>query len=407
MANILQTLAYGALSLLGLGFLIWIFVRALQRSAEPWVLIVKWLITVPVVYYGFRAAGAAIAAGGYAAVNGAIITLVVCIIIYVLWRHSIIDLLSQPLTGIFDGGNEPPEPKPAYSIALAKRKTNRPLEAIVAVREQLAKFPKDFEGVMLLANIQAEDMNDLPGAELTLNRFCHLPGVPERQVVAAWTQLADWHLKKAADADSARAALQQIAERFPGSEAALRAEQRIAHLGESEKVVLTHHDPRNVDVPEGVKNIGLLDSSAFLQPQEIEPGQLAAAYLKHLEAHPHDAETREKLATLYAQDFRRLDLATMELAQLINEPRYSPRQVAGWLNRLASFQVELGAEESVARETLEKIIENFPGSAAAEQAANRLARLRNEFTVKKETPSARLGVYEQNIGLKYGSPRKL
>ena len=92
--------------------------------------------------------------------------------------------------------------------------------------------------MLLLANIQAEDMNDLPGAEITLNHFCDSPDAPDRQAVAALTQLADWYLKKTVDIDAARAALQKIVARFPGTETALRAEQRLAHLGETEKIIL-------------------------------------------------------------------------------------------------------------------------------------------------------------------------
>jgi len=326
--------------------------------------------------------------------------------INVIWRNAILDLITRPLTSIFDGGSEPPEPKPAYSMALAKRKSNHPLEAIVAIREQLAKFPADFEGFLLLANIQAEDMNDLPGAENTLNHFCDSPNAPDRQVVAALTQLADWHLKKAADVDSARRALQKIAEKFPETEFALHAEQRLAHLGETEKILLEHHDRQPIAVPEGVQNIGLLDSTEFLRPKEIEPGKLAAVYVKHLEQHPHDADVREKLAVIYARDFKRLDLATLELEQLINETRHTPKQIAGWLNQLANFQIELGADVATATATLQKIVEDFPDQPAAEMAQRRLARLRQEYAVKKETPKVKLGVYEQNIGLKYGPPRQ-
>jgi hypothetical protein len=57
------------------------------------------------------------------------------------------------------------------------------------------------------------------------------------------------------------------------------------------------------------------------------------------------------------------------------------------------------------RPTLEKIIEHFPGMAVAELAQSRLNCLKLEIKGKKETPDVKLGVYEQNIGLKYGSPR--
>ena len=115
---------------------------------------------------------------------------------------------------------------------------------------------------------------------------------------------------------------------------------------------------------------------------------------------------RERLAAIYARDFKRLDLATLELEQLINEPRHKPKQVANWLNLLANFQIELGADVSAVRATLEKIVTRFPDLPVAEVAQRRLARINSEFKGKEKTPNVKLGVYEQNIGLKYGSPRK-
>ena len=394
------------LSLFGLGFIGWLFWYALKKSDDPAKLIFKWVLTAAVFWAGLKYALPAYAEGGLSAIYGLGLTMSLAMAFNVLWRHSIIEILIKPLTNIFDGGSEPPPPKPVYSIALAKRKTNRPLEAIVAIREQLAKFPTDFEGIMLLANIQAEDMNDLPGAEITLNNFCNSPNAPDRQVVAALTQLADWHLKKTVDVDAARAALEKIVARFPDTEISLRAEQRLAHLGETEKILLAQHDRQAMAVPEGVKNIGFLDSTEFLRPKEIEPGKLAAVYVKHLEQHPHDTEVREKLAVIYARDFQRLDLATMELAQLINEPKHKPKQVAHWLNLLANFQVELGADVATVSATLEQIVARFPDSPLAEIAQRRLGRINLEFKGQQATAEVKLGVYEQNIGLKYGRPRQ-
>ncbi|MGA2854414.1 MAG: tetratricopeptide repeat protein, partial [Verrucomicrobiota bacterium] len=314
--------------------------------------------------------------------------------------------LISPLTDLYDGGSKPLEPKPFYSIALAKRKLNRPLEAIVEIRKQLAKFPDDYEGISLLAAVQAEDLKDLPGAETTLNLFCESPAAPSRQVAAALTQLADWHLKLAQDADSARAALEKIIEKFPGTDLALAAAQRIAHLGGAEKMLLASHDRQPVAMPEGVKSIGLRDSMRDLIPAETDPAKLAADYVKHLEQHPLDTEAREKLAIIYATHYQRLDMATSELVQLINQPNQPPKHVAHWLNLLADLQIRAGADYDTVRPTLEKIIEHFPGIAVAELAQSRLAHLKLEIKGKKaETPGTKLGVYEQNIGLKYGPPR--
>jgi outer membrane protein assembly factor BamD (BamD/ComL family) len=415
MNHTLAIVVNAVLSLLGLAFLIWLFYRALKRSEDPAKILFKELLTIALVggevlfvrkLTGTLQEGGLMGNFGQAfVISGSIAA--VGIILSIIWTPQISAFLISPLTNLFDGGSEPPEPKPMYSAALAKRKFNKPLEAIVATREQLAKFPNDFEGVLLLANIQVEDLNDLAGAEMTLNHFCDSPNAPDRQVVAALTQLADWHLKKAADVDAARAALQKIAARFPDTQFSLQAEQRLAHLGETEKIILAQHDRQAMAVPEGVNNIGLLDSTEFLRPQEIEPGRQAAVYVKHLEQHPHDAEVRERLAAIYARDFKRLDLATLELEQLINEPRHKPKQVANWLNLLANFQIELGADVAAVRATLEKIVTRFPDLPVAEVAQRRLARINSEFKGKEKTPDVKLGVYEQNIGLKYGSPHKL
>src|SRR5271170_1096307 len=107
------------------------------------------------------------------------------IVLSIVWTPQISDFLISPLTDMFDGGKEPPEPKPFYSVALARRKRGEFSAAIIAVREQLAKFPDDYEGIILLATIEGEDMNDLPSAEMTLNRFCNLENAPPKQVAAA------------------------------------------------------------------------------------------------------------------------------------------------------------------------------------------------------------------------------
>ena len=383
-----------ALALVG-----WGVFYGIKKSHDPKTLALKLAFTIP---FALGCLWGAHRLGPF----GPFLIVFMAVVLAYLWTPHISAWIISPITNIFDGGNEPPERKPYYSVAMTRRNRGKPHEAVAEVRRQLEQFPHDFEGVMLLARIQAEDMADLRGAEITLGHFCEWRDAPLPQVAAAFTQLADWHMKIEANAEAAREALRQIISRFPDTEAALQAEQRIAHLSEAEKMILARHDPPEVAVPEGVHNVGLLDSTEFLKPQEIDPGKLAAAHVKHLETHPHDWEVREKLALLYARDFKRLDLATMELGQLINEPKHKPKQVAHWLNLLANFQVELGADVATVRETLEKIVDRFPDLPVANMAQRRLARLENEFKGQRTSASVKLGVYEQNLGLKYGGPRK-
>jgi len=386
------------LSLAGLGTILWLSYRALQNSENRIGLMVRWIITLVVCIGGFRFA---LNLGPY----GPFVIVFIGVVFSVMWTPAISEWVSRPLTGIFDGGSEPQDPKPLYSTAIAKRQRGNYLEAVLAIREQLDKFPTDFEGISMLARIQAEDMKDLLSAEMTFNRFCADPKAPPKQFAAAMTQLADWHLQVAQDSESARQALERIVAKFPDSDLALAAQQRISHLGGVEKVLLAKHDNQNVALPAGVQNIGLLETSEFLKPTEEDPAQAAARYVRHLATHPQDTEVREKLAIVYADHYHRLDLAVGELAQMINTPNQPPKRVAHWLTVLANLQIRHGADYDTVRQTLEKIVTAFPDLPLAQSARLRIAHLKLELKgVETEGPAKKIGEYEQNIGLKYGSP---
>jgi hypothetical protein len=80
--------------------------------------------------------------------------------------------------------------------------------------------------------------------------------------------------------------------------------------------------------------------------------------------------------------------------------------VAHWLTVLANLQIRHGADYDAVRQTLQKIVDAFPGLPVAQSAQSRIDHLKLEFKGlhKEETPGVKLGVYEQNIGLKYGRP---
>ena len=76
--------------------------------------------------------------------------------------------------------------------------------------------------------------------------------------------------------------------------------------------------------PEGEMRFALY---VTVPPAWLDPGEAAAAYVRHLEQHPLDMEAREKLAVLYAGHFKRLDLAASELEQMIAQPNQPPKLV--------------------------------------------------------------------------------
>ncbi len=359
----------------------------LQAILETAVFYIKWKI-MPMM-----------ARGGEAAVGGLFITLGLGLVMAATWRRSIASIVANPIGSLYDGGNTPPEPSPAYSVARSLQKKGKYLEAIAELRKQLDEFPTDMEGLMFLAQIQAEDLKDLPGAEITILRFCSQPGHAQKNVAFALYSMADWHLKLAQDREAARRDLEKIIEFFPDSEVALGAAQRIAHLGPAE-MLLAPHDRRKYTVTEGVQNLGLLMAANQPKLPEKSAAVSAAEYVNHLERHPLDTEIREKLAIIYADHYGRLDLASDQLEQMIAMPNQPIRLVVHWLNLLADLQVRCGASLETVQDTLQTIIVRYPNLAAADMARNRLALLKLEMKGKDKNQDVKLGVYEQNIGLK-------
>ncbi len=377
----------------------WFVVRTIKRAEDPTRMLVKWLITLPILVLLFVAAPAIGLVGPF--------LIVACAVVFSLvWTPHIGAWLAKPLTSMFDDGDRQIEPKPFYSAALAHRKRGRYPEAITGIRKELAKFPNDFEGQMLVAEILAEHMNDMPGVELTIQRLIAQPGHPPRSVAYALNSLADWHLKYDQDRAAAGRDLEKIIELLPNSEMSAAASQRLAHLTGTEQL-LAPHDRRKIVVTPGVEDIGLL--SGALQPKapEVDPGRQATDYVRHLQAHPLDTEAREKLAVLYADHFQRLDLASEQLEQLIAAPNQPTRYVVHWLNVLADLQLKHGGNYATVHATLQRVMDLFPDTAAASLAASRIAHLRLELKGKEKSSDVKLGTYEQDVGLKRGSPHQL
>ena len=380
------------LAVLGfLGIIVYLFIGAFRRSDDPARLAFRWAITL--VLAGFLGWVAVGLRGTVAFAGLPFLCVVVGLILTVLWGSSIGRLFASPLASMFDGGSEEIEPQPMYSIAEARRKQGKCHEALFEVHQQLAKFPTDFTGQMMAAEIQAENMNDLPGAEVTVHRICSQKKHAPKNIAYALNTLADWHLKYDQDLEAARTALEKIIETFPETDLAQNAANRIAHLGSSQLLAQTRERPKIVLKP-GVENLGLLKDQSALQPKEKDFKVEAAELVQHLDAFPRDTEARERLAVIYGEDYGRLDFATEQLEQLINQPAESPRHVARWLNLLADLQIRCTGETALAKETLQQIIERFPNQSFAELAQQRLMTLSLELHRYQQTHSVKLKSHE-------------
>ncbi|MCI0748142.1 MAG: tetratricopeptide repeat protein [Verrucomicrobia subdivision 3 bacterium] len=389
-------------SLLLVGVILWRWLKG--SKDEPGVLIFKWILSGLVLLLLAFGIVPIVVGGGYAGAFSMPFVAACGVILAVIWTPNIAAFLARPFGNLIDGGNVEPDPEPLYSVAIARRKQGKFLESIAEIRRQLALFPNDVTGQMLLAEIQADDLHDLQAAQLTIERFCAQEGHAPKNIAYALNALADWQIKLAQDVPSARETLQRLVAMFPGSEEALLAEQRIAHMDDPAYILARGNRPA-IELRAGVDNVGLLrDLSSLARPEE-NPAETAAKYVAQLERYPADLETREKLAVLYAEHYQRLDLAADQLEQIIQTPGQPAKQVAHCLNLLADLQIKCARDYEGAKRSLERIIELFPKFASAENARQRIAHLGLEMKAHEKKDAIKMGQYEQNIGLKqYRSP---
>ena len=312
------------------------------------------------------------------------------LLLAIIWGSDLGALPAKLLGSFYDGGSRQVPRQPAYSIAEARCKRGRYEDAMVEIRRQLAEFPGDLKGTLLLAEIQAGHLHDLASAVATLEALIQNPAQAPGDVAVALNRLADLHLRFGLDPESARAALEQIGQRFPASESAHLAAQRLAHLT-SPEMLAERQEPHRVHLDHYEQHLGLLEGPPGVHSPLEDPAEVAAAYVKHLEQHPADNETRERLAVLYAQHYRRMDLAAGQLEELIAQPHAPTRQVVRWLSLLADLQARCGNDFTAARQTLERVIRRFPRSAVAEAAQWRLAQLRQTPRPESRSPVLRPG----------------
>lgn len=390
-ASFLDYFLGNAVLVVGIAVFGWLIARSVRRSDDPWRLVSRMaasLIVIPIVIIGYDR-------------NNPLFfflsTLVGGLILAIIWTPYITAAIARPFSNLYDGGNISADPQPFYSMAEGKRNTGRYLEAIAEIRAELAKFPKDFKGQMLLADIQAENLKEVGAAHETLQAMLAQPGHEPKNVSYALNRLADWHLKLDKDVEAARQAIERIVQMFPGSEAAYQASQRLAHMdqlvaggGEAPRFVVTEH----------TKYLALEKDFDGLKPAAEDFEAAAATLVKRLENQPQDNEAREKLAILYARQFHRMDLACDLIEQMLAQSGVPTRHRVHWLNLLADLHVTVAADPVAARQTLQRIIETFPGAVEAEKAAQRMLFIDRDLRNQKEGSTFRVGEYEQNIGLK-------
>lgn len=360
-------------------------------------------VIITLAIFALMVAAAKTLAGGGAVVGlvGLIVVIPAGVILAFIWLPSLVETALGGLTGAMTGGNLQVEAKPFYYRALAKRRQGKFSEALAEIDTELLKFPGNLEGLLLKSEIQADDLKNLPAAVELLQEAITTPERPRSELLAVQFRLAELLLHRIQDIPAGRSVLEQILEENPDSEAAHTARQHLAHLPgahgangpERKKLVVVHHET----------SLGLTEDLGAHSLPEENWTERAQEWVTHLEAHPNDWEAREKLATVYADQFQRIPLAIDQIRLLIDQPGQPPKRIVGWLNRIADLELRADTGLDAARSALQEIQSRYPDSPWSEQATLRIATLARAAKANTPTPTLKIGVYEQNIGLKRGS----
>lgn len=386
------------------GLAYWILAGWWKRSHDRPGLLFRWLFTAADFLFLALVVGPLISGFDYAAAFvGVPLAAVGGVILATIWAPQITESVGRKFGQLYDGGDLEPDPEPFFSIAEARRKAGRYAEAVTELHRQLEQFPTHFRGLMLLAETQADNLHDLPAAAETIERIVNQPEHVPKNIAFALTRLADWQLKYLKDPAAARESFQRIIDRFPDSPEAHHAHQRLAHLATAE-FLAGHTEPRLLKLTHSDERLGLRPDFEGLKLPPPDHAARAAELVAQLERFPFDNQAREDLAALYSQAFGRVDLATEQLEQLIAQPHAPEPQIVRWLNQLAETQVKEGGDLTLARQTLQRILDRFPAGVAAEPTRRRLATLALEARAKKESQAVPLGSYEQRLGLKPKTP---
>jgi hypothetical protein len=386
----------------------WFLYRSLQRSHEPGRLAWRWFLSACLVagtllflVKGLGFGGAGSLEANYAKAFIIAITIAVCgILLAILWAPSIGALLAGPLVGLFDGRGQEIQPEPCYSAAVRSRKRGEYAVAMAEVERQLSAFPGDLPGTLLLADIQADDLHDPHLAIQTLESWVLTWAKTSDRLPTALHRIADLHLNHLQDPLGAQSALNRIVHRFPGTQAAHLAAQRIAHLASAE-MLADKAQPHCIRIGDYPKHPGWKPRPPTEPtPQadaSADPCEAIARCSSHLHQNPNDDEARELLARLYAELDGDMDRAGAELEQLIAQPGATNRQIARWLNLLTDLQLHVVGDEAAGRATLQRILNSCPDSAVAENARHRLALIKLELRRTQTPRTFRLGHTNQPL----------
>jgi hypothetical protein len=262
---------------------------------------------------------------------------------------------------------------PTYGRAVAKLKFGKYNDAEWEVISQLEKSENDFEGWMMLAELYARQYRKLDDAVRVVWDVCQQPATQPYQVSVACHKLADWQLEVAENPMGARAALEFLCDRLPGTHFAWMAQQRMRQIPQSVHEFDEAKKPKRIRMP--------VLKEEFSDVAELQPANAGSrsevlaevnGLTEKLTENPDDIPAREKLATALAEKLGEIELATEQLNLLIELEDPSDEQKAKWSAQIATWEFNRDQNQEKFISSLRRIIHDYPQTATAFSAQRRL-----------------------------------
>jgi tetratricopeptide (TPR) repeat protein len=278
------------------------------------------------------------------------------------------------------------KPAPSYSRAIVKLNYGRYDEAEKEVIRELEEFEEDFDGWMMLAELYATQFNDLPGADQTVRDLCAQPKTTPVQISIALHRLADWQLKHGRDPVSARAALEEICARMPGTHLERMARQRVNQLPATREELEAREAGKPVHLPHIPDESETLAFRALSREQALAE---AGHAVETLQKNPDDVAAREEFARVLADNLGEAGTAMDQIELLLAMPNQPVEKRGHWLLLLASWHLRHRNDPDRARLLYEEVVRDFEATPHAFAAQRRLHLLNMQQRIRRRALSVR------------------
>jgi hypothetical protein len=278
---------------------------------------------------------------------------------------------------------EAPPPVPMYGAARGKIHSGKYEAAEIEVINQLEKKENDFNGWMMLAELYATKYRRLEDAAQVVVDICRDPTIADIEASVACNKLADWQLEIGMNPPAARAALDLLIQRAPGSHVAEMARVRLKQIPRTRDDLLDQRKPKSIRLPALREDFA---PPAADNSSKNEATAEANRLSDRLRYDPNDFGARERLAILLAEKLGQVNAGIEQLRLLINMPESQGEPAAKWLAQIATWERYLNKNEQKFRAILNEIILDYPNTTYA-LSARRQFRLIEDAELQKTTAS--------------------